>query len=522
MMVWHIEETALKTDPISERPHAYRSDASTESAILSTIDRIERELVNNKFVLMVTLDISNAFNGLETGPLCDSFIERGVDNETVEFYRILLDQRLITIEEKGESLNIRLTRGVPQGGVGSTNGWNIVSDRLDKRLVDLKKQIWACLFADDTSMLASGTNLTDVCKRMQAAIRETERWAHDHGLTISSEKSEMMIITKSTAKNTAKLLISGKPIPIVESVKFLGVRVHRNGKWTAHLEEKLKKTRGILMRYKAAYTTNWGPHQKAFKWIYETMIKPKISYAAVVWGHIIEKWNKKKQKWEENKLVTDKLRKLQRLALSQMALIRARTPSRGLEVVTGTPPLHLAIKETRLKAAIRLLPHINEMRGKTIQKLREDLWKYDLTTRQEHYDRVPKMNIFEDKFDVIIDDGTPTEQENHEAHVYNYGSKLDGHTGAAALIRWSKDDPEYTTIMKRLEDYCSVFQAEATGIMEGAVLQNAEELSKVTFFVDSQAALRSLVGTTTKSRTVRDTLEALITSAAKSRLSSGG
>ena len=329
MMVWHIEETALSENPISDRQHAYRSDASTESAILSTIDRIERELVDNKFVVMVTLDISNAFNGLETGPLCESFIEKGVDGETVEFYRVLLDHRLITIEEKGKSLNIRLTRGVPQGGVGSTNGWNIVSDRLDKRLADLKKQIWACLFADDTSMLASGANLTDVCKRMQAAIRETERWAHEHGLTISSEKSEMMIITNSTRKFTAELQIGGKPIRIVESVKFLGTRVHRNGNWTAHLEEKLKKTRGILMRYKAAYSPNWGPHQRAFKWIYETMVKPKISYAAVVWGHITERWDKKKHEWVENISVTNKLRKLQRLALSQMALIRARTPSRG-------------------------------------------------------------------------------------------------------------------------------------------------------------------------------------------------
>ena len=131
MMVWHMEETALKENPISAQQHTYKSDSSTESAILSTMDRIERELVNNQFVIMVALDISNAFNGLETGPLCDSFIEKGVDKELVEWYRVLLDLRLITIEEKGESLNIRLTRGVPQGGVGSTTGWNVVSDKLE-------------------------------------------------------------------------------------------------------------------------------------------------------------------------------------------------------------------------------------------------------------------------------------------------------------------------------------------------------------------------------------------------------
>ena len=96
-------------------------------------------------------------------------------------------------------------------------------------------------------------------------------------------------------------------------------------------------------------------------------------------------------------------------------------------------------------------------------------------------------------------------------HVYSDGSKLEGHTGAAALIKWSKDDPENTNIMKRLDDYCTVFQAEAIGIKEGAqlVLQSAMDFDKVTFFVDSQAALKSLVGATTKSRTVRETLEVL-------------
>ena len=360
-------------------------------------------------------------------------------------------------------------------------------------------------------MLASGNNLTDVCKRMQAAIRTTENWAREHGLAISSEKSEMMVMTSNNRKATAELLIGGKPIPVVESLKFLGVRIHSNRRWTCHLEEKLKKARGILMRFKAAYSPNWGPHQKAFRWIYEAIIKPKFTYAAVAWGQITEKWNNKLKKWEENKSVSNKLRRLQRLALSQMALIRARTPGRGLEVITGTKPLHLAMKETRLKAAIRLLPHINKMEGKTAQKLREDIWKYNLTTRPERYDRVPKTNIIEDKFQVIIEDGKPTEHEDREVQVFSDGSKLNGQTGAAALVKWSNSDDETTSVIRRLDEYCTVFQAEVAAIKEGAqiVLQTKEDFDKVTFFVDSQAALRSLVGATTKSRLTSETLETL-------------
>jgi hypothetical protein len=57
------------------------------------------------------------------------------------------------------------------------------------------------------------------------------------------------------------------------------------------------------------------------------------------------------QKW----LIT-KLKRLQRLALSQVAYVRPSTPSTALEVMYGVPPLDLHIKNFAQNAAIRVRP----------------------------------------------------------------------------------------------------------------------------------------------------------------------
>ena len=88
LALWHVEDTALKENPISEDQHAYRPDASTETAILTTINRIEEGLKKNPYVVMVAADVSNAFNGVAIDPLCHELLRRGVDRQLVAGIRL--------------------------------------------------------------------------------------------------------------------------------------------------------------------------------------------------------------------------------------------------------------------------------------------------------------------------------------------------------------------------------------------------------------------------------------------------
>ena len=88
----------------------------------------------------------------------------------------------------------------------------------------------------------------------------------------------------------------------------------------------------------------WGPSALALKWFYNGCIIPRLSYASIVWARkCLEEGTK------------TKLQKLNRLAALALAPVRRSTPTSGLEVLYGLPPLDLKLTETALKAFLRIL-----------------------------------------------------------------------------------------------------------------------------------------------------------------------
>ena len=77
---WDIMETALKTNPIHKRQHAYRMGRSTESAISQVLNEIEKGLNTTKgFTLATCIDISSAFDRLDPVKAANALIRKGVN-----------------------------------------------------------------------------------------------------------------------------------------------------------------------------------------------------------------------------------------------------------------------------------------------------------------------------------------------------------------------------------------------------------------------------------------------------------
>ena len=76
-------------------------------------------------------------------------------------------------------------------------------------------------------------------------------------------------------------------------------------------------------------------------WIWNCVVKPAITYGALVWATKLTKG------------IKNKLNKLQRLALTLVSHVRKSTPESGLDVKLGQTPLDLAILEQAIQARIR-------------------------------------------------------------------------------------------------------------------------------------------------------------------------
>ena len=85
---WDIMETALRTNPLHRRQHAYRMGRSTESAISQVLNEIEKGLNTPKsFTLVTCIDISSAFDRLDPIKAVNALIEKGVNKDIDYWYK---------------------------------------------------------------------------------------------------------------------------------------------------------------------------------------------------------------------------------------------------------------------------------------------------------------------------------------------------------------------------------------------------------------------------------------------------
>jgi hypothetical protein len=98
-----------------------------------------------------------------------------------------------------------------------------------------------------------------------------------------------------------------------------------------------------MMKIFAEVRGNFGPKPKLIKWAYEGIVRPKLTYASLAWGHKIQ-----------SKAMLTKLKALDRLAKRSMAIISRKCPQASLEILTDTIPIDLMVLKTGIATYCRL------------------------------------------------------------------------------------------------------------------------------------------------------------------------
>ncbi|XP_048000291.1 uncharacterized protein LOC125237341 [Leguminivora glycinivorella] len=230
-------------------------------------------------------------------------------------------------------------------------------------------------------------------------------------------------------------------------------------------------------------------------WLYTAVIRPIIAYGAVVW-------------WPRTKLTTarNKLQRFQRLASIATTGCMRTTPSEALEVLLGLPPLDLFIQQEAASAAVRLksLNLWGASNGAHTMILRNAIEYQPLMMAPN--DRVPKVYIFNIKYNIQL-----VEEENdwsriHELRIYTDGSKTKTGSGAGVY------SPEINThISTALGEYSSIYQCECFAIIQAAnaVAKRRITNQEIRIVSDSAAVLRALDSKTIQSGLILECHRAL-------------
>ena len=346
LLLWHIEETCLTRVPFHKNQHAFRSGRSCETALSQFADSVESAILRDKYTLAVFFDIEGAFDNVLPKVVRTCMIERGFPSPVVRWYYYYLMNRVATVSFKGAELSKHLTRGTPQGGVLSPLAWNLVFDKL---LTILNNG--PCLgigYADDGLLMVNGIDPGTMTDVIQPVLNEAVGWARSAGLRFSKEKTVATLFTRRyKPAKTKTLLLDDSPITFVKETKYLGVTVTAKLNWNTHVNDKVSKCKGKLMRLTTALGVLWGPRPELMDWAFKAVVVPALTYASLVWGHV------------DLAPFLDKLKKVNRLAMVRLAPMRAKTPTASLELLTDNPGLDLEIKRRGILAYNRIIRDVN-------------------------------------------------------------------------------------------------------------------------------------------------------------------
>jgi len=535
LVLWHLEESVFKDNPMHARQHAFRKDHSTELALTEVVDTIEKAILNKKTTMAIFLDIEGAFDNLNTEAAIRSMDRHGIPNEIQQWYGNYLRQRSSVVEYGHDTYQRMLTKGTPQGGVLSPILWNLAFDSLLHSFDNDVVNIYG--YADDACLLASHKSPDFLAPIMQIAINKCLEWGRENGLNFSATKTVAMIFSKQLAPpNTRMQLYMGeKKLKYSEDTKYLGVILDRRLTWKKHVQTKLSQAKQLLYRMKNALGVTWGLDPKLIRWIYTGIVRPAITYGALVWAHTINK------EWQKAHF-----KNLHGTILRMLGPVRKHTPIAAMELMVHLTPMHLFLQQEAAKAFLRLSDKMSNTwsgvgyRTKSIghrfavQEYCTSLNLPNLTWDQtDAYINLQRgYNIVEASFEKGLDHSEPgaimcyTDGSKQEKDIrvpdpdpealMDITKTIYGIGSGFVTYPHRQDDDKPQLIDERCfthNEYNTVFQAEVSAIHQAAIhlrdKYKNDDPYKFIILTDNQSAVKALKSTWTTSTLLQNCIKAL-------------
>ena len=496
-----LRERILRDYPLHPNQHAYQPGKSTETALHCLIGRIERALDRKQFALGAFFDIEGAFDNAPFDAMVGALEARGTDVSHCAWVRCMLESRQITGINAQASKTVSAVRGCPQGGVLSPLLWALTVDEVLTRLE--KAGIYCQGYSDDGVILVEGQDLGTVCGLVQTGLQLVSRWCGAKGLAINPRKTELVLFTKSRSRAGFRApRLGGVDLKLADQVKFLGVIIDSKLTWKQHIQTKSLKAVKALWLARRALGKTWGLTPQLTLWLYKAIVRPIVTYAAVVW-------------WARVELDTAKaaLGRVQRLACLSITGAMRTTPTAAMEMLLGLNPLWVEVRATAMATCHRLVKTglwWSKGHEQGHRKIRRMMLE-QLPVLRLRSDRIVPQFAPGDRLRAEIPSAGDWEADmpvkSQITRCYTDGSlnQVTGLAGAGVFC----EEPCIAQSLP-LGHLASVFQAEVVAILYAAKeLGLRAPLTGIIILSDSQAAIKAVSGHRLKSALVLECREAL-------------
>ncbi|XP_058840735.1 uncharacterized protein LOC131696211, partial [Topomyia yanbarensis] len=176
----------------------------------------------------------------------------------------------------------KMETGLCQGSVLSVTLFLIAIDTIKENLPPGVKLL---LYADDVVLIASGTDQKGATAKLRKALFEIQKWQDSSGYRISAEKSVTVVFRRQKTKrvNEAnKLRLNNQTIPRRNHHRCLGTILDECLQFKVHAEELKASVQQRLQVLQSVTRRNWGGDRSTLIKIYRACILEKLLYAAPI------------------------------------------------------------------------------------------------------------------------------------------------------------------------------------------------------------------------------------------------
>ena len=140
------------------------------------------------------------------------------------------------------------------------------------------------MYADDTVIYFSANCCQNIEYHLNADLANLAEWFNNNYMTLNTSKSKFVLFGGDRRLQTCqgiKLVIDHENLECEDSIKYLGVVIHRNLTWNGHIESLIAKVNqriDLLNRMKHPLPLD------ARVALYNALIRLLFDFADTIWG----------------------------------------------------------------------------------------------------------------------------------------------------------------------------------------------------------------------------------------------
>ncbi|KAL0883533.1 hypothetical protein ABMA27_015688 [Loxostege sticticalis] len=263
-----------------------------------------------------------------------------------------------------------------------------------------------------------------------------------------------MVVTRKLKFDSPRLAMGGVRIELSREMKLLGLTIDDGLTFNTHVGNVAAKVQ-------------WGLSPEVIRTIYVAVVEPVIMYAASAWAPAAKKLGVRKELDTVQRGFAQKLVKAYRTVSLNSALLLA-----------GILPLDLRIQEAAA---------LYEVKRGYSQRVVGDR---EVETPMPVVGARHPAEQRGVEFGSVVDGAELLQLDTSVCNIFTDGSKLEGKVGAA-LSLW-KGNEEVTSRKFKLENFCTVYQAELLALQKATELAISHKAGAFNVYCDSRSALQTV------------------------------